>query len=68
MKLVDTLKSLFSKLADYKKAVVDIEGKISKALSSEEAEEVDDEEEEEEETPAPVKKKKSAKKKKHGSK
>ena len=28
MKLVDTLKSLFSKLADYKKAVVDIETKI----------------------------------------
>lgn len=63
MKLVDTLKGLFAKIASYKKAITDVEAKIQSVLGSEKEE--DEDEEEEEEAPKKVVKKK---KKKHGSK
>lgn len=66
MKILDKVKGLVSKLAEYKKAILEIELKIKSLLSSKEEEvEEDDDEEEEEEAPKKVVKKK---KKKNGSK
>ena len=66
MKILDKVKGLVSKLAEYKKAIAEIEIKIKSLLSSkEEVEEEDEEDEEEEEAPKKVVKKK---KKKNGSK
>ena len=64
MKILDKVKGLVSKLAEYKKAIAEIEIKIKSLLGSKE-EDVEDDEEEEEEAPKKVVKKK---KKKNGSK
>lgn len=68
MKILDKVKTLVSKLADYKKAILDIEIKIKSLLAGkEEVEEDDDDDEEEAEEEAPKKVVKK-KKKKNGSK
>lgn len=64
MKILNKVKGLVSKLAEYKQAILDIEIKIKALLAGKEEAE-DDEDEEEEEAPKKVVKKK---KKKHGSK
>ena len=65
MKILDKVKGLVSKLAEYKKAILDIEVKIKSLLAGKEEVEEEDEEEVEEEAP---KKEVKKKKKKNGSK
>lgn len=66
MKILEKVKGLVSKLAEYKKAILEIEVKIKSLLAGKEEDvEEEDDNEEEEEAPKKVVKKK---KKKHGSK